>query len=311
MQYSTLFSVISLLSSTNAIPAQTKATISTNAQDNFPLFMQYSGAAYCDKLFSSSAPAFNCGARCGGDASGTILTRSINNKETEGAGFVGYNTNLNLIIVSVRGSANAKNWANNIQLWTSTVDDWGKVTPALLEENNRDFPSDAKVHAGFEKTYLSIRTDLQRAVQSLSVKYPTYKIVFTGHSLGGALATMAAADFVENFGGSFADRISLYTYGQPRVGNREWANYIQSTPFASRMYRIQRRGDLVVQIPYQWMGFYHSGSQYTLLEDNKTIRVCKVSGPAGESNDCLNDDGGILGTSVHTQYYNYNSNPCA
>ncbi|KAJ2994189.1 hypothetical protein HDV02_001768 [Globomyces sp. JEL0801] len=245
MQFSSfLLTLYTLASSAEAAPTTQKAAISANAQDNFPLFMQYSGATYCDKLFSSSAPAFNCGARCGGDIAGTILTRSINNKGTEGAGYVGYNDNLNLIIVSFRGSSSTQNWINNIQIGTSTVNDWGIVTPAFLSENNRAFPGNAKVHSGFEKTYLSIRTEIQQATQSLAVKYPNYKIVFTGHSLGGSLATLAAADFVENFGGSFADRISLYTYGQPRVGNREWANYIQSTPFASRMYRVQRRGDL-------------------------------------------------------------------
>ncbi|KAI8897179.1 hypothetical protein BC833DRAFT_594685 [Globomyces pollinis-pini] len=147
MQFSSfLITLYTLAASIQAATASEKVAISPNAEENFPLFMQFSGATYCDNLFSSSAPAFNCGARCAGAAAGTILTRSINNKGTEAAGFVGYNDNLQLIIASFRGSTNVQNWVNNIQLWTSIVNDWGVVTPALLEERNRAFPSDAKVN---------------------------------------------------------------------------------------------------------------------------------------------------------------------
>ncbi|KAI8897180.1 hypothetical protein BC833DRAFT_594686 [Globomyces pollinis-pini] len=77
------------------------------------------------------------------------------------------------------------------------------------------------------------------------------------------------------------------------------------------MYRIQRRRDLVVHLPFQFMKYVHSGFQYTLLEDNKTVRVCKTSGPAGESDVCLKDDLYMLGTSAHTDYYNYQASQCA
>ncbi|KAI8897178.1 Alpha/Beta hydrolase protein [Globomyces pollinis-pini] len=308
---SLLLSLYALVAPTQAVRFGKKPVMSTIAQYDFPLYMQFSSAAYCDKLFSSSTPAFNCGARCDGAVAGTILKRSVINKRTEAAGYVGYNHKLKIVIASFRGSSNVQNWLNNIQVWISSVDDWGVVTPALLEDGNKLVPSKAKVHAGFEKGYLSIRTEIQRCVQSLAVKYPTYKIIFTGHSLGGALATMAAADFVENFGVSYGDRISLYTYGQPRVGNREWAEYVQKLPFASRMYRIQHRRDIVVQFPAQVMKYVHSGHQYTLSEDNKTTRACKTSGPAGESKACLKDDRRLLGIATHTTYYNYKSKGCA
>jgi len=46
-------------------------------------------------------------------------------------------------------------------------------------------------------------------------------IAIMGHSLGAALATIMATDFMEN---GF-DRFDLYTYGSPRVGDKnfyEW-----------------------------------------------------------------------------------------
>jgi hypothetical protein len=49
-----------------------------------------------------------------------------------------------------------------------------------------------------------------------------YDLIFTGHSLGGALASLAAAQTrVEGLRRS--EQITLYTFGQPRIGNYEFA----------------------------------------------------------------------------------------
>ena len=48
------------------------------------------------------------------------------------------------------------------------------------------------------------------------------KVMCTGHSLGGAVATLAAHDIV-TFCGVAPERISCYTFGCPRVGNHAFA----------------------------------------------------------------------------------------
>lgn len=49
-----------------------------------------------------------------------------------------------------------------------------------------------------------------------------YRLTFTGHSLGGALASLAALRVVlENLKAS--KQIKLYTFGQPRVGCSRFA----------------------------------------------------------------------------------------
>ncbi|KAK6013790.1 triacylglycerol lipase, partial [Ostertagia ostertagi] len=52
--------------------------------------------------------------------------------------------------------------------------------------------------------------------------YAEYKVVFTGHSLGGALAALAAARTAKQ-GLRPGDKITMYTYGQPRVGDAQFA----------------------------------------------------------------------------------------
>ncbi|KAL3089817.1 hypothetical protein niasHT_028290 [Heterodera trifolii] len=52
--------------------------------------------------------------------------------------------------------------------------------------------------------------------------YGDFQVTFTGHSLGGALASLAAMRTVLE-GMRRSDQIKLYTFGQPRVGNVEFA----------------------------------------------------------------------------------------
>jgi triacylglycerol lipase len=53
-------------------------------------------------------------------------------------------------------------------------------------------------------------------VKNLLSAHFTASIFVTGHSLGGALATFAAADIKRSIGSS---KITIYTYGSPRTGN--------------------------------------------------------------------------------------------
>ena len=49
-------------------------------------------------------------------------------------------------------------------------------------------------------------------------------LLITGHSLGGALATFASVDIMEQI--EFYNTISMYTFGSPRTGNQAWSDYV-------------------------------------------------------------------------------------
>lgn len=70
-----------------------------------------------------------------------------------------------------------------------------------------------RVHAGFTKTFE--RHEVKDRLEKLLVNR-SGKVVFTGHSLGGAMATLAAASF-----GKAGD--PLITFGSPRVGDPVFA----------------------------------------------------------------------------------------
>lgn len=78
------------------------------------------------------------------------------------------------------------------------------------------------------------------------------KFFITGHSLGGAMATIAASRFNCRFN-STVD--CLYTYGSPRVGTR---GFVNSCKFLH--YRHKNNNDLVTTVPLWLMGYKHHGN---------------------------------------------------
>lgn len=93
-----------------------------------------------------------------------------------------------------------------------------------------------QVHEGFHEAYESVEQQLNEALDELSGGKPLF---ITGHSLGGALATIAAKRL--NFKSGIA---ACYTFGAPRVGDKEWISTIK-TP----IYRVVNAADAVTMLP--------------------------------------------------------------
>jgi hypothetical protein len=78
------------------------------------------------------------------------------------------------------------------------------------------------------------------------------KMFITGHSLGGALATMVSAWFIDNgYTGKFA--LETYTFAAPTVGNASFVNHYNTKMLAANApsHRVVNSKDLV---PYGWAG---------------------------------------------------------
>jgi predicted lipase len=100
-----------------------------------------------------------------------------------------------------------------------------------------------QVHTGFLRLYDDLKGQVRRAVNRLNPGLPCF---VAGHSLGGALATLATADLANNYP-NFKDQLRLYTYGAPRVGDRTFAEFVRTT--APNSYRIFNLSDMVSMVP--------------------------------------------------------------
>jgi hypothetical protein len=102
----------------------------------------------------------------------------------------------------------------------------------------------ARVLGYFYSHYTSFSDWLEDELRDIGLV--TYKLVFTGHSLGGALAVHAATDiFLQDF--RHNKNFRVYTLGQPRVGNREFSAAL--TDQITDNFRIVHNKDLVVHVP--------------------------------------------------------------
>ena len=99
------------------------------------------------------------------------------------------------------------------------------------------------VHSGFYNIYSRISTKILSLVSQISPK----KIVVAGHSMGSALAVLTAVGLVlEN--SIDGNSITLYSFGGPRVGNQEFADFVDAT--LPSYFRITNKADVVPQVPF-------------------------------------------------------------
>lgn len=105
-----------------------------------------------------------------------------------------------------------------------------------------------KVHSGFKIALNQVWNDLEKYLRTIRSKSSSKQNVwFTGHSLGAALAILAAD--------RYGDVQGVYTYGSPRVGDNQFAlDYFANT------YRIVNNNDLVTMIPPPILGYRHVGA---------------------------------------------------
>ncbi len=107
-----------------------------------------------------------------------------------------------------------------------------------------------RVHRGFLWALLAAWPEIESAIPVTA----DTRIHFTGHSLGGALATLAAALFVHEY-----DQIlvaSLTTFGCPRVGNGTFARWLGRL-IGDWTARYVHCADLVPRVPR--IGYRHVG----------------------------------------------------
>lgn len=117
-----------------------------------------------------------------------------------------------------------------------------------------NFKSPIKVHAGFIESYKSIREELHKRFKESKKD----KVFITGHSLGGALTTLAAVDFEYNFNA----KLEAVAFGSPRVGNKAFfKSFSKRLPCFLNVHNGQ---DLVAKLSPFWTFFKHVNQKISI-----------------------------------------------
>ena len=166
-----------------------------------------------------------------------------------------------VLFISSKGTTTAKEWMNNLRMGQD-------MYPQFVSTRE-----DVRVHIGFSYM-LDLVTELLIPILR---KVPRLRrdalVVFSGHSLGGALSILLAGHrevrseisrmFSGRHGGLFPCRV--YTFGSPRVGNDSFCKELESIHRLG-IQRFSNTDDPVPFLPTAGQGYSHTGIEFRIAE---------------------------------------------
>jgi pimeloyl-ACP methyl ester carboxylesterase len=130
----------------------------------------------------------------------------------------------------------------------------------VLPEN---WQAGGRVHSGFARALMAIWDPIEEALKDLGDR----RLLFTGHSLGAAMATLAA---------TLRPPAALYTIGSPRVGDPEFAALLARL----ENFRFVDCCDLVTRVPPQTFGYAHIPGDILYIDADRAIQKLDPNDPA-------------------------------
>ncbi len=157
-------------------------------------------------------------------------------------------------IINFRGSTEkAISWVENF--YSAMIPAKGKI---VIQDQSHPYTfateKGASVHAGYALAVIILSDDLLREIQLLNNE-GVYEIYITGHSQGGALATMTRA-WLENLPKKKLDpknEFKTYAFANPMCGNQEFSQQFQELyAETGTAFSIINPEDLVPKLPLNY-----------------------------------------------------------
>ncbi|KAJ5566745.1 uncharacterized protein N7459_010127 [Penicillium hispanicum] len=242
--------------------------VSSDVLSDLTLYAQYSAAAYCTTNFNSTGTALSCSTdNCPEVQSADTLTlyefdeyvyqppifSHIRKKLTvsrttdfgDVTGFFAADSTNNLLVLSFRGSSTISNWIADLDFIRTDVS---------------DLCSGCEAHSGFWKSWETVADKMTSEVQAGIKSYPNHKLVVTGHSLGAALAVLGGTALRKA-----GYELDIYTYGEPRVGNKALVTHITNQ---GSLWRVTHTDDIVPKLPPASFGFSQPSPEFWITSGN-------------------------------------------
>lgn len=255
---------------------------------------QWSAASYCSE---PSLLNWSCGPRCSGLTENTRVALYFKSAITDTVGFIATYVDMereeDVIVIAFRGSVTFTNWVENLK--------FNKEASPWPDSSNPG----ARVHSGFLDSYADIASSIRAVIVMLLRRYPEARVLVTGHSLGGAVATLCAADLKYHLGQ--ASKVELVTFHSPRVGNEAFASFInfifktsETNPEGGTYFtrRFTNKDDPMVHLPPSFLYFQHLNQEVWVNLEDET-RACDPG--LGEDPNCSNSV--LLPDNIDSHFY--------
>ncbi|MDZ7932856.1 MAG: hypothetical protein U5N21_23585 [Rhodococcus sp. (in: high G+C Gram-positive bacteria)] len=104
-----------------------------------------------------------------------------------------------------------------------------------------------RVHEGFHGEEVKLRMSLTTSMVRNMIAEGK-RVVFTGHSLGGALATLATVRMLEEDLPAFQGKVGCVTFGAPLVGNSALSTKVRRQGWTRHFLHIVAKSDIVPRL---------------------------------------------------------------
>ncbi|GMG56260.1 unnamed protein product [Ambrosiozyma monospora] len=189
------------------------------------------------------------------------------------------------IIIAFQGSSSLLDWIIDFTFVPVPFESYGASKG--LNVNSVD-ATDPKVHAGFQAATDNFFQYSISVLKYLHEKYPDYEFVVTGHSLGGALASLAGVELylmgynpaIVSLAGPKVFSPSLAEWVDDVFNTDDYISKLQTQSVSaveSNTYtRVTHIGDIVPCLPLVEMGYEHAGSEFYINERELPQTIDKI-----------------------------------
>ncbi|KIM90201.1 hypothetical protein PILCRDRAFT_175031 [Piloderma croceum F 1598] len=247
-----LYGVATVQAAPSLLSRQSITTLSNSQIDAFTPYTWFASTGYCQ---ASDTLTWSCGANCNANP-GFIPQASGGNGDSTQFWFVGYAPSLGEVIVSHQG--------------TDTSEILPLIEDADIVMSNLDptlFPgisSSIEVHSGFKAAQANTATAVLAAVESAMAAHQATKVTMVGHSLGAAIALLDSVYLPLHLPSTTT--FKTVGYGLPRVGNQEFANYVDGA--SGHLTHINNKEDVIPILPGEFLGFVHPSGEVHIEDSN-------------------------------------------
>jgi hypothetical protein len=156
------------------------------------------------------------------------------------------------------------------------------------------------IHEGFQEAFEVAKNDVQAAANLAATSGKP--LFITGHSLGGALAALAAK-YCASRG---ATPCAVYTFGMPRVGGKRFAEEYNSSSLGAVTYRLVHGDDIVPRLPPSQLDYRHVGRVLQCATEGKFDSREKLSALGSDdpslASSILGGFGGFLANALRGEF---------
>ncbi|GME85054.1 unnamed protein product [Ambrosiozyma monospora] len=278
-----LFSILALASLSHAF---TPYTLNDEGiYNNLTHYIEYSSAAGC--ISTTGVKVGYLDSSCSGEAcvNADSDIYVVNVVDSLSHALILTDPSEEQIIIAFQGTESFLDWVLDFSFVPVAYEPYAVENDLATNDFDANLPF---VHLGFKTATDNFLSNATGVLKGLKEEYPNYSVIVTGHSLGGALASLTGVELY-----LMGYEPTVIAYASPKVFNPTLADWVNEV-FKTDQYLSDLKADNVHQIPYYTftrvthvhdivpcvplaaMGYDHAGVDYYITKQDLPQAISDV-----------------------------------